>query len=106
MVQQRAIRIIFPSRSYKEALDEASLISLSDQRQLFTDKLFNKVTTDRKKEQHHLLPAANSSHHNLRRQRRFETAFKASRFKNSFLNNNYLKFFWDTNFNVLSTLSC
>ena len=40
--------ISFPSLSYKEALDEAGLISLSVRRQSLTDKLFTKVTTDRR----------------------------------------------------------
>ena len=44
-IQWRAMTISFPSLSYKEALDEAGLISLSVRRQSLTDKLFTKVTT-------------------------------------------------------------
>ena len=47
-IQRRAMRISFPSLSNKEALDEAGLISLSVRRQSLTDKLFTKVTTDRR----------------------------------------------------------
>ena len=47
-IQRCAMRISFPSLSYKEALDEAGLISLSVRRQSLTDKLFTKVTTDRR----------------------------------------------------------
>ena len=55
-IQWRTMSISFPSLSYKEALDEAGLIFLSDRRQLLTDKLFTKVTTDRENKLHHLLP--------------------------------------------------
>ena len=47
-IQRRAMRISFPSLSYKEALDEAGLISLSVRRQSLTDELFTKVTTDKR----------------------------------------------------------
>ena len=84
-IQRRAMRISFPSLSYKEALDEAGLISLSVRRQSLTDKLFTKVTTDRENKLHHLLPEQRTCHYNLRKQRRFKPVFKTSRCKSSFI---------------------
>ena len=55
-IQRRTMRVSFPSLSYKEALDEAGLISLFVRRQFRTDKLFTKVTTDMENKLHHLLP--------------------------------------------------
>ena len=95
MVQRRAMVIVFPSLTYKEALDEAGLISLSDRRQLLTDKLFNKVATDRENnlhDLHNLLPTAITSHYELRRQRRFQPTVRTNRFENSFLVHNFLNF--------------
>ncbi|KAL9966596.1 hypothetical protein ACROYT_G024698 [Oculina patagonica] len=42
-VQKRAMRIIFPFFTYEEALDKASLVTLSGRRQALTDKLFNNI---------------------------------------------------------------
>ena len=90
MVQRRAMRIIspsfplsslplpslpFPSLTYKEASDEAGLISLYDRHQLLTDRLFNKVTPDRENRLHNLLPAAITNHYKLSRQRQFLPSF-------------------------------
>ena len=92
-IQQRAMRISFPSLSYKEALDEAGLISLSVRRQSLTDKLFTKVTTDRENKLHHLLPEQRTCHYNLRKQRRFKPVFKTNRCKSSFIIHNSQKLF-------------
>ena len=95
MVQRRAMRIIspsfplsslplpslplpslpFPSLTYKEASDEAGLISLYDRHQLLTDRLFNKVTPDRENRLHNLLPAAITNHYKLSKQRQFLPSF-------------------------------
>ena len=92
-IQRRAMRISFPSPSYKEALDEAGLISLSVRRQSLTDKLFTKVTTDRENKLHHLLPEKRTCHYNLRKQRRFKPVFKTNRCKSSFIIHNSQKLF-------------
>ena len=90
-IQRRAMRISFPSLSYKEALDEADLISLSICRQSLTDKLFTKVTTDRENKLHHLLPEQRTCHYNLRKQRRFKPVFKTNHCKSSFIIHNSQK---------------
>ena len=92
-IQRRAMRISFPSLSYKEALVEAGLISLSVRRQSLTDKLFTKVTTDRENKLHHLLPEQRTCHYNLRKQRRFKPVFKTNRCKSSFIIHNSQKLF-------------
>ena len=92
-IQRRAMRISFPSLSYKEALNEAGLISLSVRRQSLTDKLFTKVTTDRENKLHHLLPEQRTCHYNLRKQRRFKPVFKTNRCKSSFIIHNSQKLF-------------
>ena len=92
-IQRRAMRISFPSLSYKEALVEAGLISLSVRRQSLTDKLFTKVTTDRENKLHHLLPEQRTCHYNLRNQRRFKPVFKTNRCKSSFIIHNSQKLF-------------
>ena len=92
-IQRRAMRISFPSLSYREALDEAGLISLSVRRQSLTDKLFTKVTTDRENKLHHLLPGQRTCHYNLRKQRRFKPVFKTNRCKSSFIIHNSQKLF-------------
>ena len=63
IVQRRAMRIFFLSLTYKEAFDEAGLISLSDRRQLHTDKVLNKVATDRENKLHNFIPAAITSYY-------------------------------------------
>ena len=92
-IQRRAMRISFPSLSYKEALDEAGLISLSVRRQSLTDKLFTKVKTDRENKLHHLLLEQRTCHYNLRKQRRFKPVFKTNRCKSSFIIHNSQKLF-------------
>ena len=92
-IQRRAMRISFPSLSYKEALDEAGLISLSVRRQSLTNKLFTEVTTDRENKLHHLLPEQRTCHYNLRKQRRFKPVFKTNRCKSSFIIHNSQKLF-------------
>ena len=93
IIQRRAMRISFPSLSYKEALDEAGLISLSVRRQFLTDILFTKVTTDRENKLHCLLPEQRTCHYNLRKQRRFKPVFKTNRCKSSFIIHNSQKLF-------------
>ena len=94
-IQRCAMRISFPSLSYKEALDEAVLISLFVRRQFLTDKLFTMkvTTTDRENKLHHLLPEQRICHYNLRKQRRFKPVFKTNRCKSSFIIHNSQKLF-------------
>ncbi|KAL9967718.1 hypothetical protein ACROYT_G026007, partial [Oculina patagonica] len=55
-VQKRAMRIIFPFFTYEEALDKASLVTLSGRRQALTDKLFNNILENNDSRLRNLLP--------------------------------------------------
>ena len=90
-VQKRAIRIIFPCLMYDEALDKASLVTLSDRRQALTDKLFKKILDNKDSKLRNLLPPQNAKHYNLRKGRQFSPVFKTNRFRNSFIVFNALK---------------
>lgn len=90
-VQKRAMRIIFPFRSYNEALHESGLTSLFDRRQDIVDKLFKGIVDDKENKLHCLLPACNPRHRNLRHQRKFRPTFKTNRFRDSFITFNALK---------------
>ena len=89
--QRRALRIIFPSSSYEEALLLAGLVPLYDRRQQITDKLFQDIR-DPEHKLNRLLPPMNSCTVNLRRKRSFAIkAFKTDRLKNSFIIYNSLQ---------------
>ena len=90
-VQKRAMRIIFPFRSYNESLVESGLIKLSDRRQELVDKLFREVVLNEDNKLHDLLPAPNTCTMNLRNSRKFRPVFKTNRFRNSFIPFNALK---------------
>ena len=85
LLQKRAMRIIFPLRSYNEALVESGLTKLSDRRQELVDKLFKNVLQNEQKRLHELLPARNTCTFNLRNMRKFKPAFKTNRFRSSFI---------------------
>ena len=90
-VQKRAMRIIFPFRSYNESLVESGLIKLSDRRQELVDKLFREVVLNEDNKLHDLLPAPNTCTMSLRNSRKFRPIFKTNRFHNSFIPFNALK---------------
>ena len=83
-IQRRVMRIIFPSLSHCEALDEAGIVTLSERRESLFIKLFEDI-------EHHklasLLPTMASSHvRRLRNKRRFNTPVcRTDRFMNSFI---------------------
>ena len=88
-VQRRALRIIYPYSSYEEALIKAELVSLAERRQLFTDRLFDKVIRDKGSKLHSLLPSVNNTNRSLRRQRLFQVPkFNTNRFGNSLIMKN------------------
>ena len=90
-VQKRAMRIIFPSLMYDEALVKTSLVTLSDRRQALTDKMFRKILDNKDSKLRNLLPPQNAKHYNLRKGRQFNPDFKTNRFRNSFIVFNALK---------------
>ena len=61
-VLKRAMGIIFPCFMYDEALVKASLVTLSDQRQDLTDKLFKKILDIKDSKLRNLLPPQNAKH--------------------------------------------
>ena len=90
-VQKRAMRIIFPSLMYDEALIKTSLVTLSDRRQALTDKMFKKILDNKDSKFRNLLPPQNAKHYNLRKGHQFNPVFKTNRFRNSFIVFNALK---------------
>ena len=91
-VQRRALRIIYPYSSYEEALIKAGLVSLAERRQLFTDRLFDKVTRDKGSKLHSLLQSVNNTNRSLRRQRFFQVPnFNTNRFGDSFIMKTYCR---------------
>ena len=84
-VQKRAMRIIFPSLMYDEALVKTSLVALSHRRQALTDKMFKKISDNKDSKLRNLLPPQNAKHYNLRKGRQFNPVFKTNRFRNSFI---------------------
>ena len=91
MIQKRAIRIIFPWLSYKDALSAAGPQSLDDRRQELTQNLFNHIVTNNDHKLHILLAPHNNNDLNLRHKRKFNVSFKTRRYKNEFIIFNALK---------------
>ncbi|KAL9985210.1 hypothetical protein ACROYT_G007584 [Oculina patagonica] len=89
-VQKRAMHIIFPFFTYEEALNKASLVTLSGRRQALTEKLFNIILENNGSRLRNLLPPPNLSSYNLRKSRQFNLVFKTNtgRFRNSFIVSN------------------
>ena len=79
-IQRRALRIIFPSLSYCEAIDKAGIPTLSI-------KLFNDIVSNEHHKLANLLPPMASSYaRRLRNKRRFNTQVcRTDRFMNSFI---------------------
>ena len=93
-IQKRAMRIIYLSASYREALATAGLAPFALRRQQLTDKLFKQILNDKTDKLHKLLPAVNSSSVNLRNKCKFKIPkVKTERFKNSFIISNPIKAF-------------
>ena len=89
--KKKAMRIIFPWLSYKDALSAARLQSLDDRRQELTQKLFNDIVTNNDHKLHILLPPHNNNDLNLRHKRKFNVSLKTQRYKNDFISCNALK---------------
>ena len=69
-LQKRALRSIYPTLSYREALCEAGIDTLFDRRELMTKKLFEDVV-DNTEHKYELLPNKNKSISSLRRKNYF-----------------------------------
>ena len=77
---------------YDEALVKANLVTLSDRRQVLTDKLFKKIFGNKDSKLRNLLTPQNAKHYNLRKGRQFNPFFfKTNRFPNNFFVFNALK---------------
>ncbi len=92
MIQKRALRIIFPSVPYDEALNIAGLQQLNVRRQRLTDKLFNEIVSNDSHRLHSLLPPRNMNDFSLvRNKHKFNANFRTERHKKSFIVHNSLK---------------
>ena len=88
-LQKSALRIIYPTLSYPEALSEAKIDTLFDRRELTTKKLFEDVIDNTEHKLHELLPKKNKSLPNLRRKNYFNVpTCKTNRFRHSFIIHN------------------
>ena len=85
-VQKRALRIVYPELSYREALAEANLMSLFDRREYLCTTLFNQIIeSDGQHKLAGLLPVPNNTRYNLKNKRMFSLPkIKTKRFQNSF----------------------
>lgn len=91
-IQKRALRIIFPSANYAQALEVCSLLSLCDRRETLTTKLFQEIRCNTSHKLYHLLPEQNKSSVNLRNRRKFNVPVcKTDRLRNSFIYNSSSK---------------
>ena len=86
-IQRRALRIIFPSLSYCEAIGKAGIPTLSERRETLSIKLFNDIVSKEHHKLANLLPPMASSHaRHLRNKRHFNTPVcRTDRFMNSFI---------------------
>ena len=106
-IQKRAMRIIYLSASYREALATAGLAPFALRRQQLTDKLFKQILNDKTHKLHKLLPAVNSSSVNLRNKCKFKIPkVKTERFKNSFIISNPIKHFNISSIYLSIAMSC
>ena len=80
-LQKRALRIIYPTLSYPEALSEARIDTLFDRRELITKKLFQDVVNNTEHKLHELLPNKKKSIPSLRNKNHFNVPIcKTNRF--------------------------
>ena len=86
-IQRRALRKIFPSLSYCEAIDKAGIPTLSERRETLSIKLFNHIVRNEHHKLANLLPPMASSHaRRLKNKRRFNTPVcRTDCFMNSFI---------------------
>ena len=88
-LQKRAMRIIFPFISYRDALQQARLETLSARRELITSKLFESISSNENHRLYKLLPSRNKCHFNLRHKRNFNIPMaKTKRLMNTFIYSN------------------
>lgn len=88
-LQKRAMRIIFPFTTYREALELANLETLFDRRQAQTDKMFQDICNDPHHKLHKFLPQPNTCCYNLRNSHKYLVpGCKTNRLKNSFFYSN------------------
>ena len=92
-IQRLAMHIIYPSKSYEQAISTAGLVSLFQRRQQITDKLFQQISKDDTHKLHELLPTAKSTSISLRNNPKFVLPkVSTDRFKNSFIISSSLKY--------------
>ena len=86
-IQRRAMRIIFPTKSYAEALLHSKLLTLKERRQRTCGKLFKEIVEDPNNKLHPLLPELNTdTAYSLRTSRTFNhPKYKTDRFRNTFI---------------------
>ena len=90
-IQKRALKIIYPKLTYREALAVCNLPTLRE-RQKLCDKLFSEVVSNPKHKPHKLLPSRNECQINLRAKRVFSVNFNTLRFWNTFINGSALQY--------------
>ena len=87
-----AMRIIYPTESYEDALLLSGLTSLFLRRQQITNKVFLNIMNDDAHKLHELLPAKNNISLNLRKKTKFiNQRVKTNRYRNSFIISNSIK---------------
>ena len=86
-IQRRAMRVIFPTKSYAEALLHSKLLILEERRQRMCDKLFKEIVEDPNHKLHPLLPELSTdTTYSLRTSRTFKhPKYKTDRLRNAFI---------------------
>ena len=91
-IQCRALRIIYPYCSCREALTLSGLTSLKSRRESLTTRLFKKILEDPNHNLHGLLPPMNETIRSLRQKRTFSIPrCKTKRYQSSFVIANALR---------------
>jgi len=86
-IQKRALKIISPALTYKEALDLHQLPTLVERRTALCRELFKAIMTDSEHRLHCLLPPPRESRYSLREHKQYPLPrINTKRFKNSFIN--------------------
>ena len=91
-IQKRALKIIHPELTYREALTICDLLTLRERRQKLCDKRFSEVVSNPKHKLHKLLPSRNKCQINLRAKRVFNVNFNTLKFRNIFVNSSTLQY--------------
>ena len=85
MVQKRALRVIYPDRTYSEVLKQTGLCTLKERRDTICVNYFKKMINPRHK-LHHILPKRRNSIHNTRNPKMFSIPkARTNRYKNSLI---------------------